>query len=178
MTVTYRMRASSGLYTSILSAGETASVAPHGGCPRSALSRRCARGPALDPRRKNSRQALLSARRMELRRVSAYGSNRGCDWRRAALSAPPPLSHRSIDSDEPKNRSISVFRNEIDPGSTYGTDVVVRSVVNRLWCSAESTAWPTVTWTVLILRPRTSRTTPSTTSVRRWRRRSRQASAE
>jgi hypothetical protein len=39
-------------------------------------------------------------------------------------------------------------------GSTYGTDVVVRSVVNRLWCSAESTAWPTVTWTVLILRPR------------------------
>src|ERR1700676_1417169 len=39
-------------------------------------------------------------------------------------------------------------------GSTYGTDVVARSVVNRLWCSAESTAWPTVTWTVLILRPR------------------------
>ena len=30
-----------------------------------------------------------TARRMELRRVSAYGSNRGCDWRRAALSAPP-----------------------------------------------------------------------------------------
>ena len=81
---------------------------------------------------------------VSIRKSTRWTSSSTADSMRSVASSPKFSVSSAVDSRTCRLPYVT-------QGITYGADVVARSVVNRLWCSAESVGWPSVTWTVLIL---------------------------